>query len=43
MYMFYESKKSAASGIEPRTSHRESSHLNPFARSADAKKTKFKY
>jgi hypothetical protein len=40
--MFYKSKKSASSGIKPRTSRRESSHLNPFASSADAKWTKLK-
>ncbi len=31
MYMFYKGKKSARWRIEPRTSHRDSSHLNPFA------------
>ena len=42
MYMFYKGKKSARWRIEPRTSHRDSSHLNPFASSADANQNKVK-
>ncbi len=42
MYMFYEGKKSARWRIEPRTSCRKSSHLNPFASSADANLYKVK-
>ena len=42
MYMFYTGKKSARWRIEPRTSHRDSSHLNPFVSSADANQNKVK-
>ena len=40
MYMFYTGKKSARWRIEPRTSRRDSSHLNPFVSSADANQNK---
>ncbi len=33
-------QNSASSGIEPRTSRRESGHLNPFASSADSNENK---
>ena len=42
MYMFYKGKKSARWRIEPRTSLRDSSHLNPSASSADASQNKVK-
>ena len=38
----YKSKKSHVFKIEPRTSRMESSHLIPFASSADTKWTKLK-
>jgi len=42
MYMFYTGKKSARWRIEPRTSCRDSSHLNPFASSPNANQNKVK-
>ena len=43
MYMFYKGKKSARWRIEPRTSRRDSSHLNPFASSANANQNNFNF